>query len=146
MFGAGAIDRLGALARELAFFRPLLVTDRGLRDAGQVESALRRLRDAGVEAAVFDGCEANPGAAMVERGVVFAAARRPDGVMGLGGGSPLDCAKGISLLLTNGGTIADYSGYGHARKPLLPMIAVPTTAAPARRPRATRSSPIPLPT
>ena len=60
--------------------------------------------------------------------VEFAAGCRPDGVIGLGGGSPLDCAKGINLLLTNGGAIADYKGYGHARKPLLPMIAVPTTA------------------
>ena len=48
--------------------------------------------------------------------------------IGLGGGSSLDCAKGINLLLTNGGQIADYRGYGHASKPLLPMIAIPTTA------------------
>ena len=128
VFGPGAIDRLGPLARELGFSRPLLVTDRGLRDAGHVERALGQLRDAGVEAAVFDACEANPDGAMVDRGVEFAAAARPDGVIGLGGGSPLDCAKGINLILTNGGTIADYKGYGLARKPLLPMIAVPTTA------------------
>ena len=128
VFGSGAIDRLGPLARELGFSRPLLVTDRGLRDAGHLERALVRLRDAGVEAAVFDACEANPDGAMLDRGVEFAAARRPDGVIGLGGGSPLDCAKGVNLLLTNGGTIADYKGYGLARKPLLPMIAVPTTA------------------
>ena len=128
VFGPGAIDRLGPLARELGFSRPLLVTDGGLRDAGHVERALRCLRGAGVEAAVFDACEANPDGAMVDRGVEFAAASRPDGVIGLGGGSPLDCAKGINLILTNGGTIADYKGYGLARKPLLPMIAVPTTA------------------
>ncbi len=128
VFGSGAIDRLGPLARELGLSRPLLVTDRGLRDAGHLERAIGRLRDAGVEAAVFDACEANPDGAMVDRGVAFAAACRPDGVIGLGGGSPLDCAKGINLLLTNGGTIADYKGYGLARKPLLPMIAVPTTA------------------
>lgn len=128
VFGSGAIDRLGPVARELGFSRPLLVTDRGLRDAGHLERAIGRLRDAGVEAAVFDACEANPDGAMVDRGVAFAAACRPDGVIGLGGGSPLDCAKGVNLLLTNGGTIADYKGYGLARKPLLPMIAVPTTA------------------
>lgn len=128
VFGAGTVDRLGPLARELGFSRPLLVTDRGLRDAGHVERALRGLRDAGVEAAVFDACEVNPDAALLDRGVAFAAACRPDGVIGLGGGSPLDCAKGVNLLLTNGGTIADYKGYGRARKPLLPMIAVPTTA------------------
>ncbi len=128
MFGSGAIDRLGTLTRELGLSRPLLVTDRGLREVGHVESALRRLRDAGVEAAVFDACEANPDGAMVGRGVEFAAGYRPDAVIGLGGGSPLDCAKGVNLLLTNGGAIADYKGYGLARKPLLPMIAVPTTA------------------
>ena len=128
VFGPGSIDRLGPLAREFGFRRPLLVTDRGLRDAGHVDAVLRRLRDAGVDAAVFDACEVNPDAAMVDRGVAFAAACRPDGVIGLGGGSPLDCAKGINLLLTNGGAIADYKGYGHARKPLLPMIAAPTTA------------------
>ena len=128
VFGSGTIDRLGPLARELGLSRPLLVTDRGLRDAGHVERALGQLRDAGVEAAVFDACEANPDGAMVDRGVEFAAACRPDGVIGLGGGSPLDCAKGVNLLLTNGGTIGDYKGYGLARKPLLPMIAVPTTA------------------
>ncbi len=126
--GSGAIDRLGPLAREFGFSRPLLVTDRGLRDAGHVDRVLDQLRDAGVEAAVFDACEVNPDGAMVDRGVEFAAACRPDGVIGLGGGSPLDCAKGVNLLLTNGGTIADYKGYGLARKPLLPMIAVPTTA------------------
>ena len=128
VFGPGVIDRLGGVARELGFSRPLLVTDRGLRDAGHLDHALRQLRDAGVEAAVFDACEVNPDAAMVDRGVAFAAARRPDSIIGLGGGSPLDCAKGINLLLTNGGAIADYKGYGLARKPLLPMIAVPTTA------------------
>ena len=128
VFGSGTIDRLGTLTRELRLSRPLLVTDRGLREAGHVERVLRRLGEAGVDAAVFDACEANPDGAMVDRGVAFAAACRPDGVIGLGGGSPLDCAKGINLLLTNGGTIADYKGYGLARKPLLPMIAVPTTA------------------
>ena len=128
VFGSGTIDRLGPLAREFGLSRPLLVTDRGLRDAGHVDRALEQLGDAGVEAAVFDACEANPDGAMVDRGVAFAAACRPDGVIGLGGGSPLDCAKGINLLLTNGGTIADYKGYGLAGKPLLPMIAVPTTA------------------
>ena len=128
VFGSGTIERLGTLARELGSSRPLLVTDRGLREAGHVERALGRLRDAGVEAAVFDACEVNPDSAMVDRGVEFAAGCRPDAIIGLGGGSPLDCAKGINLLLTNGGAIADYKGYGLARKPLLPMIAVPTTA------------------
>ena len=128
VFGSGTIDRIGTLARELGFSRSLLVSDRGLEEAGHVDHALRLLRDAGVEVEVFDEFEVNPDAAMVERGVRFARAWRPDSVIGLGGGSSLDCAKGLNLLLTNGGAMADYRGYGHAHTPLLPMIAVPTTA------------------
>lgn len=128
VFGSGAIDRIGALAREMGFSRSLLVSDRGLEEAGHVDHALRLLRAAGVEVEVFDEFEVNPDAAMVERGVRFARACRPDSVIGLGGGSSLDCAKGINLLLTNGGAMADYRGYGHAHAPLLPMLAVPTTA------------------
>jgi alcohol dehydrogenase len=65
---------------------------------------------------------------MVEAGRVFAAASGVDSVVAIGGGSSLDCAKGINFVLTNGGSMADYLGYGKAREPLLPMIAVPTTA------------------
>ena len=128
VFGAGAIDRLGALARDLGLARPLLVSDHGLEEAGHVDRALGLLRAAGLDVEVFDDFDVNPDAAMVERGVAFARKHRPDSVVGLGGGSSLDCAKGINLLLTNGGGMADYRGYGRAHKPLLPMIAVPTTA------------------
>ena len=128
VFGAGAIDRLGALARDLGLARPLLVSDHGLEEAGHVDRALGLLRAAGLEVEIFDDFDVNPDAVMVERGVAFARKYRPDSVIGLGGGSSLDCAKGINLLLTNGGAMADYRGYGHAHEPLLPMIAVPTTA------------------
>ena len=65
---------------------------------------------------------------MVDAGRAFAAPLGVDSIVGLGGGSSLDCAKGINFLLTNGGTMADYRGYGKATTPLLPMIGVPTTA------------------
>lgn len=128
VFGEGAIDRLAALAREMGFRRPLLVSDRGLEEAGHVDRALGLLRGAGLAVEVFDDFDVNPDAAMVDRGVAFARQYGPDSVIGLGGGSSLDCAKGVNLLLTNGGVLADYRGYGRAREPLLPMIAVPTTA------------------
>ena len=128
VFGAGTIERIGPLARDLGFKRPLLVSDRGLEQAGHVDRALGLVRAAGLDVEVFDDFDVNPDAAMVARGVAFAEAQRPDSVIGLGGGSSLDCAKGINLLLTNGGAMADYRGYGHAHAPLLPMIAVPTTA------------------
>ena len=65
---------------------------------------------------------------MVEAGRAFAAPIEPDSIIGLGGGSSLDCAKAINFLLTNGGVMADYRGYGKAAAPLLPMIGIPTTA------------------
>jgi alcohol dehydrogenase len=128
IFGAGSLSRLGEEARGLGFGRALLVADRGLVEAGHVERASRALEAAGVSVARFHDFEANPDAAMVERGRAFAAALGVDSVVGLGGGSSLDCAKGVNFLLTNGGRMQDYVGYGRARRPLLPMIGVPTTA------------------
>src|SRR4029450_9260929 len=64
----------------------------------------------------------------VEAGSTFAASQRIDSIIALGGGSSLDCAKGINILLTNGGRMRDYHGHGKAQKPMLPMIGIPTTA------------------
>ena len=128
IFGAGSVARLGEEARALGFRRALLVADRGLVEAGHVERAARLLEAAGVAVWRFQDFEANPDAAMVERGRAFAAALDVDSIVGLGGGSSLDCAKGVNFLLTNGGRMQDYVGYGRARRPLLPMIGVPTTA------------------
>jgi alcohol dehydrogenase len=128
VFGHGTFERLGHFARDLGMHRTLLVADPGLVQAGYVAHALRLLENAGVEAATFTNFGQNPDSAMVEAGRAAAAAFRPDSLIGLGGGSSLDCAKGINFLLTNGGTIADYRGYGKASVPLLPMIGIPTTA------------------
>ncbi|MCA1618793.1 MAG: iron-containing alcohol dehydrogenase [Acidobacteria bacterium] len=128
IFGAGSVARLGEEARALGFRRALLVADRGLVEAGHVERASRLLEASGVSVARFHDFEANPDAAMVERGRAFAASAGVDAFVGLGGGSSLDCAKGVNFLLTNGGRMRDYVGYGRARRPLLPMIGVPTTA------------------
>jgi alcohol dehydrogenase class IV len=128
VFGEGAFGRLGELTRELGLCRPLLVADRGIRDAGYVDEAMRQLGSAPIDATVFDAFGENPDSAMVETGRAFAAPLDVDSIIGLGGGSSLDCAKGINFLLTNGGVMSDYRGYGKASRPLLPMIAVPTTA------------------
>jgi alcohol dehydrogenase len=128
VFGQGTVSRLGQLAKDLGFRRTLLVADRGVVDAGHVDTATRLLEHAGIAAAAFHSFDANPDSAMVEAGRAFAAPFEPDSLIGLGGGSSLDCAKGINFLLTNGGTMADYRGYGKARTPLRPMIGVPTTA------------------
>ncbi len=128
VFGEGRFEELGALARELGFGRTLVVADRGLVAAGYVARAVEQLAKAGVEAFAFHDFGANPDTVMVEAGRVFAAACRVDSIIGLGGGSSLDCAKGINFVLTNGGSMRDYWGYGKATRPMLPMIAVPTTA------------------
>ncbi len=128
IFGAGSLARLGEEARGLGFRRALLVADHGLLEAGHVGRAARLLEAAGVSVAHFHDFETNPDAAMVERGRAFAASVGVDSVVGLGGGSSLDCAKGINFLLTNGGRMQDYVGYGRARARLLPMIGIPTTA------------------
>ena len=128
IFGPGVAARLGALARELGFRRTLLGADRGVVHAGYVGAAMRRLEEAGVSVVPFHDFGQNPDSAMVEAGRAFAAPHGLDSVIGLGGGSSLDCAKGINFLLTNGGVMSDYRGYAKAKTPLLPMIAVPTTA------------------
>ena len=128
VFGSGTINRIGEVTRGLDCSRPLLVADPGIRDAGHVDTVLNLLTDAGLNVEVFDQFGVNPDSTMVDRGVSFATSLNRDSIIGLGGGSSLDCAKGINLILTNGGQIADYRGYGHAQKPLLPMVAIPTTA------------------
>jgi alcohol dehydrogenase len=128
VFGRGAFEQLGQLSRDLGFRRTLLIADDGVVRAGYVAAALRTLEIAGVDAVPFHDFGQNPDSAMVEAGRAFAAPLGVDSLIGLGGGSSLDCAKGINFLLTNGGAIADYRGYAKAATPLLPMIAVPTTA------------------
>ena len=123
VFGAGSLERLGEVARELGFRRTLLVTDAGLMGAGHARAA-ERLLPAPV---LFSDFGANPDSDMVERGRAFAAENGVDSIVGLGGGSAMDCAKAINFVLTNGGRMQDYQGYGKAAQPLLPMIGVPTT-------------------
>ena len=128
IFGAGTIKRLGELARELSFRRTLLVADRGLVDSGHVDEALTPLRAAGIDIVRFHDFEVNPDTRMIEAGRAFVSPHKIDSIIGLGGGSSLDCAKGINFLLTNGGRMQDYRGYGKALQPMLPMIGVPTTS------------------
>jgi alcohol dehydrogenase len=128
VFGAGSIRRLGELAAELGFRRTLLVADRGLVASGHVEEALQPLSQNGVEVIRFHDFDVNPDSAVIETGCALATPFKVDSIVALGGGSSLDCAKGINFLLTNGGRMPDYLGYGKTTKPMLPMIGIPTTA------------------
>jgi alcohol dehydrogenase len=123
-----AIDRLGELAGELGTRRALLVTDPGIVAAGHVERGLAALRKANIETVVFDGAQENPTTQHVDAGLAVARRFEPELLIGLGGGSSMDCAKGINFVYTNGGSMQDYWGVGKALHEMLPMIAVPTTA------------------
>jgi alcohol dehydrogenase len=128
VFGEATLANLGALAQGLGFRRSLLVADRGLVAAGHVAEASILLKKAGIEVIPFHDFDVNPDTSMVEAGRAFAAQLNIDSIIGLGGGSSMDCAKGINFLLTNGGRMHDYWGFGKAAKPMLPMVGIPTTA------------------
>jgi alcohol dehydrogenase len=128
LFNPGGLARVGPVARAEGARRALLVTDPGIVDAGHVETAMRSLYRAGIVTRLYDGVGENPTTTHVHRGLAMAQKFDVDFIIGLGGGSSMDCAKGINFLLTNGGRMADYWGVNKAAKPLLPLIAVPTTS------------------
>jgi alcohol dehydrogenase len=126
--GPGTIARLGVLAREIGATRVLVASDPGVVRAGHTATGLAALESSGIVTAVFDQFGENPTTAQVEAGTAVAREFRPDLLVGLGGGSSMDCAKGINFLVSCGGRMHDYHGRGKATGPLLPSIAVPTTA------------------
>ena len=128
VFGAGSLGRLGELAKSLGARRALLVSDPGIVAAGYTNRALRLLMEQDVEAHLFSDVEENPTTAHVDAGLLVAREKEVDLIVGLGGGSSMDCAKGVNFLYTNGGVMRDYWGVGKAQRPMLPLIAVPTTA------------------
>jgi alcohol dehydrogenase len=126
--GPNKVDLLGALAGELGARRALVVSDPGIVAAGHAARGIEALRNAGIETHLFDGVTENPTTENVEAGLVIARRYQPELLVGLGGGSSLDCAKGINFLYSNGGRMQDYWGVGKATREMLPMIAVPTTS------------------
>ena len=128
IFGEGKLSELGELAKSLRATSALIVSDRGIMEAGHHTMAEKSLRDAGIAFSCFHDFSENPTSAMVDAGVRQAAISKPDLLIGLGGGSSMDCCKGINFVYSCGGSIHDYHGTGKATANMLPMIAVPTTA------------------
>jgi alcohol dehydrogenase len=127
-FGAGALNDIGSIVKAERGSRVLLVSDPGITAAGHVERAVRALYRAGLAVRVYDEAGENPTTIHVGKGVILARPFKPDLIIGLGGGSAMDCGKGINFLLTNGGRMHDYWGVNKATQPMLPFVAIPTTA------------------
>lgn len=128
VFGSGRLDQLGKLASELGARRALVVSDPGVVAAGHTQRGIDYLQQAGIETFLFHELHENPTTEDVDAGLRLAKRYDPQLIVGLGGGSSMDCAKGINFLFSNGGQMRDYWGIGKALKPMLPMMAVPTTA------------------
>lgn len=129
--GPGSIGRLGELAREMGAARALVVSDPGVVRAGHAAAGISALEGVRVKCTLFDQFGENPATEQVEAGAAVARSVRPDLIVAIGGGSSMDCAKGINFLCSWGGRMQDYWGRNKAgpeKGPLLRSIAVPTTA------------------
>lgn len=126
----GALEALADEVKALGMRRPLLVTDKGLAAAGVVGEALRVLKAGPVDTVVFDEVVANPPIALVDRGAEVYKSEGCDGLIGLGGGSPMDTAKAIGVVAVHGGSALDYEWAAEQpiKRRIPPLITVPTTA------------------
>ena len=126
--GFGSVAETGKEAKALQVSKALLVTDKGVKGAGLIDKVITSLESAGVPVVVFADVEEDPGTATVNKGLALLQAEGCNGVVIVGGGSPLCAGKGIALLATNGGALSDYEGVDKYRVPPLPVIGIPTTA------------------
>jgi alcohol dehydrogenase len=128
VYGAGAIDRLGELVANYSPKSILMVSDPGVISAGHTERAIKSLKEKRFHVTIFDGVIQNPTTREVDACLAVAQECNADLIIGIGGGSTMDTAKGCNFLYTNGGRMQDYWGVGKATKPMLPLVLVPTTA------------------
>ena len=128
IFGPGSLRELPAAVRSVGGTAVFVVSDPGIARAGHLDTALLLLAEAGLPAAAFADSRENPSESDAAACRDAARAHRFDCIVAIGGGSSLDTAKACNFLLTNGGAMHDYHGYGKAARPMLPLIAIPTTA------------------
>jgi len=128
LMGPGAAAEVGKQAKILGGTKALLVTDKVLVEAGIAQKVLDCLADSGVETVVYDGVNPNPTVANVAEGLAIYQCRGCDMIVAVGGGSPIDAAKGVGLVAANGGSIKDYEGLDKSEHSMPPFIAVNTTA------------------
>lgn len=126
VFGNGVISEIGVHVKKLNATKVLVTTDQGIVEAGLLSKLLEPLSAENIDYTVFDKIEPNPSIETVNKAAELG--RDCQLVIGFGGGSSIDVAKAVAILVTNGGNIEQYEGINNVKKPLLPIIAVPTTA------------------
>ncbi len=126
--GIGALSIVGKSAKRLGGERVLLVTDPGLVKTGWVDETIEHLRAEGLKYVVYDNVSTNPKDFQIEEGAQVYEKKQCDVIVAVGGGSPVDAAKGIAILASNRGAIQDYEGCNLVTQPVPPMVCVPTTA------------------
>jgi len=131
IIGVGAAEKVPAMIKGLGVQKPLIVTDKGLVQTGLAKHVTDKLDAAGITYSIFDETIPNPTDKNVEAGVAAYHSAGCDSLITLGGGSPHDCGKAIGLVVTSGGRIHDYEGVDKAKAPLMPYIAINTTAGTA---------------
>src|SRR5512143_4133236 len=131
LMGIGCSKETGAQANALGASKLLIVTDAGLSKMGVADKIKAQLEEAGLKAVIFDGAEPNPTDKNVHDGVKVYQDNKCDGIVSLGGGSSHDCAKGVGLVIGNGGNIRDFEGVNKSTKPMPPFLAINTTAGTA---------------
>ncbi len=128
IFGRGSLKQLGQCSRRMGGDRVLLVTDPGIIAKGWIDEAQGYLKQEGLKSVVYDNVVTNPRSFQVEEGALEYCRRECDVIVAIGGGSPMDTAKGIAILASNQGRIEDYVGCNLITQPIPPLICVPTTA------------------
>jgi alcohol dehydrogenase class IV len=128
LYKSGLVQELGNEISHLAGTQAVIVTDAGVVQAGLLDQIAAGLQGSVAIVGSFTDVPANSSVAVVERGAAYARAQGADMIIAVGGGSPLDTAKCMRILLTEGGALHDYEGYNLLERPLVPMIAIPTTA------------------
>jgi alcohol dehydrogenase len=126
-YGRGASVQAGERLRELGVTKALVVSDHGLEAAGTVGAITGQIRDAGIAVAVYADTEPNPTTTNVHEAAALYEQEGCDGIVGLGGGSSMDCAKGAGIVVRNGGWIGDYRGSGNVPERVPPLVCIPTT-------------------
>jgi alcohol dehydrogenase len=128
VYGIGALNLVGQYARTYEAEKVLVVTDPGVIAAGWAEKTTACLTKAGIKSIVFSAVSPNPHDHEVMKGAELYHLEQCDAIVAIGGGSPMDCAKGIAIVATNHCHILDVEGVDKVRYPMPPLICIPTTA------------------